>query len=158
MGDSRKHPYLYHFDIYHGILRTREGSLNWKSKGTEGTLLEFLSHRFFFRGERGEYECTSKLMTQLMTMERKIQDEHRLFMHMFTFIYRRKPIKSGGKMAGGGRGGVVKMFMPPVVRCGYFLEISPNDYLVTRISLTLSSNDFPHSSYSFWSRMVFGCW
>lgn len=55
-------------------------------------------------------------------------------------------------------GGVVKMFMPPVVRCGYFLEISPNDYLVTRISLTLSSNDFPHSSYSFWSRMVFGCW
>lgn len=74
---------------------------------------------------------TSKLMTLLTTIESKIQDKDRSIMHVNSFLH-----------AAG----------------GYFLE-SPNNYLVTRISLllTLSSNDFPHSSYSFWSRMVFGC-
>ena len=78
--------------------------------------------------------CTKSMFLSInkgITSESKIQDKDRSIMHVNSFLH-----------AAG----------------GYFLE-SPNNYLVTRISLllTLSSNDFPHSSYSFWSRMVFGC-
>ena len=35
----------------------------------------------------------------------------------------------------------------------YYLFVKINKFV-----LTLSSNDFPRSSQSFWSRRVFGCW
>jgi len=54
-----------------------EGSLNWKYNCMEATLLEYFPRDgFFFRGDRQECECTSKLMTLPTATESKIQDKH----------------------------------------------------------------------------------